>query len=82
MVRLELEDLGEDYQAIPGHLNTMQARIVELEGIIKETMVIIQNDQAVVDTIYYDNHCTLYEKLYLTINGDDKCDQLNLIEDN
>lgn len=61
---------------------SLKARIVELEGIIKETMVIIQNNQAVVDTIYYDNHCTLYEKLYLTINGDDKCDQLNLIEDN
>lgn len=36
MVRLELEDLGDDYRAIPEHLNTMQARIVELEKTIAE----------------------------------------------
>lgn len=38
MVRLELEDLGDDYQAIPKHLNAMQARIEELEKTILEVL--------------------------------------------
>ena len=38
MVRLELEDLGDDYHAIPKHLNTMQARIDELEKVILEVL--------------------------------------------
>lgn len=51
-----------------------------LKALLKEVQAIIELSPAVTDTIWYNDQNTLYDEIYLRINGDDKCEQLNLLE--
>lgn len=77
LLKFDKSAMDECCEMINNH-DKLTQQVAELRDLLKEVSVIICEDAAVVDTLYYSDNYTLYEKIYCVINSDDKCDQKEL----
>ncbi len=67
LLKFDKGAMDECCQMINNH-DAMAERIKVLENLLKDTLAVIKESPAVVDTVWFNEHTTLCDKIELTLN--------------